>query len=192
MFLPGPRLGAGASGTQVFSGAAPFIAGLRRGSTVIGWAVATFVVRLIGLVIGALIVSVVVPVDATATATVPGHKVVVQTALQAPATAALMAAAPIVFVVQATFQAPAPAALPFPALCALMGSPPLPAILPAMAEHIVAAVAAPLTVAATETSAIKFINHFKSSVIMTERGAALQRGHLNLPRPLDHLFRQTE
>lgn len=169
----------------MFSAAAPFIAGLWMGSTVIWRAVATFVVRIIGLMIGAIIISVVVPVDATATAVVPGHKVMVQTALQAPATAALTAA-PIVFMVQATFQAPASAALPLPALCALMGTPPLPAALPAVAEHIVAAVPAPLTVAAAETSAIKFINYFKTSVIMTERGATLQRGHLNLPGPLDH------
>lgn len=174
----------------MFAAAAAFVAGLGLGSAVVWWAVAAFVVRLIGVVKAAFKVAVVVPVDAAATAVVPGHKVVVQASLQAPTPAALTAAS-VVFEVQAAFQAPAAAALPLPALWALLGTPPLPAVLPALAEQIVATVPAPLAVAAAETSAIEFIYHLKTSVIVTERRAALQRGHLNLPGSLDHLCRQT-
>lgn len=175
----------------MFAAAAALVVGLGVGSAVVRWAIPPFVVRLIGLAIGALIVSVIVAVDAAATAAVPGHKVVVQAPFQAPATAELTPA-PIVFMVQAAFQTPATAALPLLALCAMLGTPSLPTVFPAVAEQIVGAVPAPLAVAAAETSTVKFIHHLKTSVIMTERRAPLKRGHLNLPGPLDHLFRQIE
>ena len=124
-------------------------------------------------------------VDAPAAAALPGSPViiVVQAPLEAAATAALPGSPVVGVVVQAPLQAPAP----IPAARQVVRTAPLGALLPAAAAPSAAAGPAPLAVAAVGASAVKLVHHLESPVILVDGRAALQRGQLDLPGPLDHL-----
>lgn len=171
-----PGVGAGAAGAQVLAAAVPgpLVAGIGLGPA------AVLHLGAVGPLVGLI--------NAPSAAALSRSLVVimVQAPLQAPAAAAL-SRSPIVVVVQAALQAPAAAPVPLPAPGPFVGVPPLRAVLQAAAAPTAAAGPAPLTVSAVGTSAIKVVHHFKSPVILIQRTAALRRGQLDPPGPLDHL-----
>lgn len=176
-----PRLGAGAAGVEVLAAAAPGrpVPGIGLGPAAI------LPLRAVGAIVGR--------VNAPAAAPLPGSPVVIVVVVQAPLEAAATAALSgspvvvVVVVVQAPLQAPAAAPVPLPAARPVVGTTPLQAVLPAAAALSAAAGPAPLAVPAARASAIKFVHQLESPVMLVDGRAALRRGQLDLPGPLDHL-----
>lgn len=174
-----PRFRAGAMRLEVLLAPAPgaLVAGLwldlaaiprRRAVLPIRRAVGALVVLLVALLVAPLVVPVIVPVYAPATAAVPGTAIIpVQATLQALATAAVLV------------------------LVSVVATAPIQAALPAAVKLFTAAVWAPLAVPTAVTSVVQLIHHIESPVVVTEGRAALQWGHLDYPRPLDHLSSDT-
>ena len=173
-------LWAGAAGVEVLAAVA-----LGRPVPGIGLGPATILpLRAVGAIVGR--------VNAPAAAALPGSPVVIVVVVQAPleaaATAALSGSHVVaVVVVQAPLQAPAAAPVPLPAVRPVVGTTPLWAVLPAAAAPSAAAGPAPLAVPAARASAIKLVQQLESPVMPVDGRAALRRGQLDLPGPLDHL-----